>query len=273
MKTVWLILNRGSRAVGDDWEDRLVAAFEARGATVAGTTDFPHDALPTPEALDAAHVEIAAVAAGDGTINAVARMLDAWRGSLLILPGGTMNLLARKLHATLDPATIIAAVADPAATDRLTTVDADDHRAVVGVIIGPGASWVHAREAVRAGRWDRLRRAARFAYLRTLSHAVRVRQGGRRSKKYRAIFVHPADDALSVVKISASGWTDGVRLGFGYLTGTWENARGVETETAHDLMLADERPTFALFDGEPVRLAPDATLRFGQTRLRFVTTS
>lgn len=273
MKTVWLILNRGSRAVGDDWEAKLVAAFEARGAVVAGTTDFPNDALPTPEALDAADVEVAAVAAGDGTINAVSRALDDWQGNLLILPGGTMNLLAKKLHRSLDPATIIAAVADPPMTDRLSTVDSGEHRAVVGVIVGPGASWVHAREAVRAGRWDRLRRALRFAYLRTLSHAVRLRQGNRRSKKYRAVFVHPADDALSVIKISASGWTDGVRLSFGYLTGTWENARGVEIETVREISLADERPTFALFDGEPTRLPTDATLRFGQTQLRFITTT
>jgi diacylglycerol kinase family enzyme len=272
MKTVWLIINRGSRAVADSWEATLIAAFAARGATVAGTTDFPGEALPTPAILDAAQVDVAAVAAGDGTINAVTRQLENWGGSLLILPGGTMNLLAKQLHASLDPATIIAAVAHPPALKQLATIDSGNERAVVGVIIGPGASWVHAREAVRAGRWDRLRRALRFAYLRTLSHAVRLRQGNRRSKPYRAIFVHAGEDALSIVKISASGWPDGVRLGFGYLTGTWEQARGVETATADAITLADDRPTFALFDGEPTRLPPDATLRFGQTRLRFVTT-
>ncbi len=269
---IWLILNRASRAVGDDWEQNLAALCAARGWHVAGTTDFPHDDLPGPDDLAAANVDMAVVAAGDGTINAVARTLDPWDGALLVLPGGTMNLLARALHDSIDPAAIIAAVADPPVTRRLPTIDADTHRAVVGVILGPGASWVHAREAVRKGRWHRLMRTLRFAYLRSLSHAVRLRRGARRSKGYRAIFIHPDADALSVVKVSASGWADGVRLGFGYLTGTWENARGIETARAETLQLADRGPTFALFDGEPLHLPPDARITRGETRLTFVTT-
>ena len=272
MQHIWLILNRASRAVGDDWEAKLVSALEARGASVAGTTDFPHDPLPTPETLTAAQVDVAVIAAGDGTINATARMLDDWPGKLLVLPGGTMNLLAKSLHGDASPEAIIAVVSDPPASRQLATIESGEHRAVVGAIVGPAASWVHAREAVRKSRWTRLRRAIRLAWLRSLSRSVHLYKGRQRSRGYRAVFIHPDGESLSVVKVRASGWTDGVRLGFTYLTGTWETARGVEVSCAAEIKIAEPRQTFALFDGEPVRLPPYAILRRGQTKLQFVTT-
>jgi diacylglycerol kinase family enzyme len=265
---VWLILNRASRAVASDWEDKLTAAFGARGWAIAGTTDFPQEGLPDPARLDA--IDIVAVAAGDGTINAVAKRFDDWPGLLLVLPGGTMNLLAKALHGSVDPVAIIAAIAEPPQTRRIPIIECGEHRALVGAIVGPGASWVHAREAVRHNRWARLGRAIRFAWLRSLSHAVHLRDGKRRSPGYRAVFVQPGEDALSIIRVRASGWADGVRLGFTYLTGSWQNARGIDTSSADTMTLAGRRPVFALFDGEPLHLPPDAVLRLGRSRLRFI---
>lgn len=267
---VWLIFNRTSRAFAADWEAKLTSAFEARGWSLVGTTDFPHQDLPGPTLLE--KVDMVAVAGGDGTINAVARHLDDWPGLLLALPGGTMNLLAKALHGSLGPEAIIAGIAEPPQSRRVPTVDSGIHRSLVRAIIGPGASWVHAREAVRHGRWSRLRRAVRFAWLRSLSRAVRLREGVRRSARYRAVFVHPEEGRLSIIRVRAAGWTDGVRLGFTYLTGNWQNARGIDMDRADDLTLAASRPVFALFDGEPLHLPPDAVLVPGETRLRFITT-
>ena len=272
MKRVWLILNRASRTVSEDWEAVLTAAFVARGAEVVGTTDFPHQALPTPDELEAMQTDVAAVAAGDGTINAVAAALDDWAGALLVLPGGTMNMLAKALHGDASPAAIIAAVADPLVGKPLPTIDAGTHRAIVGAILGPGATWVHTREAVRHGRWGKLRRAVRLAASSSLSRSIRLAGPRGRSAGYRAIFVSPGVAELSLVKVSAAGWKDGVRLGFSYLTGSWESARGIATEQTPRVALAETRPTFALFDGEPVRLQPGAVLEAGMTRLKFVTT-
>lgn len=272
MQRVWLILNRGSRSVGDDWEEKLTQAFGARGTQVAGITDFPNDKLPAIDELDGARTDVVAVAAGDGTINAVARALDEWSGILLVLPGGTMNMLAKALHGDALPEAIVAAVKNPPDAKPISTVDADGHRAVVGAIVGPGASWVHTREAIRHGRWGHVARAVRLAYTRTLSNSVHVRTGGARSRGYRAIFIHPGDRELSLVKVRASGWQDGVRLGFTYLTGTWEHTRGVETESIGQITLAERRPVSALFDGEPLKLPPRAVLRRGETKLRFAHT-
>jgi len=272
VNNIWLILNRASRSVAPDWEERLTAAIEARGAKVAGLTDFPTETLPTPTALDAAKADVVAVAAGDGTINAVAHALDDWAGVLLVLPGGTMNLLAKALHGDALPEAIIAAVKSPPEARAIPTVDSGEHRAVVGAIVGPAASWVHTREAVRKGRWGKLARTVRLAYTRTLSKSVHLRAGKRKSRGYRAVFLHPSEGSLSVVKVRASGWADGVRLGFTYLTGTWEDARGVETAETNEIALAESDPVSALFDGEPLKLPPDAVLKLGRTRLKFAYT-
>ena len=272
MKRVWLILNRASRSVASDWEEKLTAAFKARGTEVAGITDFPSEPLPDPDALEKAGADVAVVAAGDGTINAVAHSLDGWSGILLVLPGGTMNLLAKALHGDALPEAIIAAVKDPPDARPIPTVDAGEHRAVVGVIVGPAASWVHTREAVRKGSWGKLARAVRLAYTRTLSRSVHLRAGKNKSRGYRAVFIHPSEDSLSVVKVRASGWTDGVRLGFTYLAGTWENARGIESDKVQRIALAESDPVSALFDGEPLKLAPATVLKLGTTKLRFAHT-
>jgi diacylglycerol kinase family enzyme len=268
---VWLLLNRASRAVKDDWEVLLTAAIAARGWTIAGTTDFPNEDAPEQTAL--ADVDMLAVAAGDGTINAIARQLDSWPGMLLVLPGGTMNLLAKALHDATDPAAIIAALSESPQARTLSTIECGPDRALVGVIVGPGASWVHAREAVRHGRWARLRRAVQLAWQRSTRRTVHLRNGTARSKGYRAIFIQPAADALSVVSVSASGWADYVRLGLTYAGGQWQNARGIDSTTTTAVALAEYRPTFALFDGEPLHLAPDAVLRAGWTQLKFITTT
>ena len=272
MKRVWLIINRASRSVAADWEVKLRKAFETRGTQVAGITDFPADALPTIAELETAGTDVVAVAAGDGTVNAVAHALDDWSGILLVLPGGTMNVLAKALHGDALPEAIVAAVKSPPDARPIATVDAGERRAVVGAIVGPGASWVHTREAVRHGHWGRLARAFRLAYTRTLSDAVHVRTTGKRSRGYRAVFIHPGERELGLVKVRASGWQDGVRLGFNYLTGTWEHARGVETESVAEVTLAERHPVSALFDGEPLKLPPHTTLRLGKTKLRFAHT-
>ena len=163
---VWLVANAASGSTDATVLDTLRAALETRGIAVAGETDFPAETLPGAAALTAASADTLLICAGDGTINAAWCAADDWDGQALILPGGTMNGLAKALHgdATRDD------ILDAAAAGTLThppLAEAQGHRALVGVILGPAASWVHAREGVRKGRFARAVRAARHAWSRT----------------------------------------------------------------------------------------------------------
>jgi diacylglycerol kinase family enzyme len=67
--------------------------------------------LPTPAALDAAGIGLVAVFAGDGTINSLIESLAGWSGAVLVLAGGTMNLLYHRLHGERTTDEVIAAAA------------------------------------------------------------------------------------------------------------------------------------------------------------------
>ena len=48
--------------------------------------------------LDAAGIKRLAIFTGDGSLNAAITNLYGWGGKILVLPGGTMNLLCKRLN-------------------------------------------------------------------------------------------------------------------------------------------------------------------------------
>ena len=155
----------------------LEAVFEERGLILAGRTRFPDDAIPDAAALAVANVDTVVLFAGDGTINAALCALADWDGAFLILPGGTMNMLAKMLHGDADPAAIVHAAHHASRRVALPYVEAGPHRAFVGLIVGPAAHWGRAREAARADR-----RSGRQPRLQT----VRYRGSPRAQRDIRA---------------------------------------------------------------------------------------
>jgi len=270
VRRVWLITNPASGSVKANTVSAIDEALDAIGWTCVTRSTFPNDGIPAIADLEG--IDMVIVAAGDGTINAVARALDNWSGMLLVLPGGTMNMLPKVLHSATDFATIIAAAGD-APAEPMPTVESGEHRALVGVLVGPAARWVHAREAVRKGRWRRVARAASLAWTRSFGQSVRMIDGQRRSAKFRAISVSADGAGLRVIRIGAQGWTDAARLGWHWIAGDIEAAPGVNARQADAVQLAGKRPAFALFDGEPAYLPSDAVLTRGITKLKFVRTA
>ena len=105
MKTLWLVLNTASGSTSD----AIVAEFEQACGdyVIAGRTAFPAETLPDATVLDAAGVETLVVFGGDGTINAATCNVEDWDGTALILPGGTMNGLAKMLHGDIGWAEVL----------------------------------------------------------------------------------------------------------------------------------------------------------------------
>jgi diacylglycerol kinase family enzyme len=274
VQRLWLITNPGSGSTSDAHCDAIEALVHARGLTLVGRTDFPADDLPSVADLEAAQVDTVVLFAGDGTINAAACALDRFDGAALILPGGTMNMLARVLHGEADAAAIIATAHENERTVHLPLVEAGPHRAFVAAIIGPAARWGGAREAARHGRLRRMIAAARLAWHRSFSRSGRIRVLGedRLSGAHQALIAIPDGEKLEAAAITATHLSEALRLGANWSTGDWRNDPSVAQAHVATLRFANRRPIPALFDGEAATLPRRTEVRAGRSRLRFITT-
>jgi len=272
MKTLWFITNPHSGSATQAKCDALEAVFDEQGLRLAGRTQFPDDPLPRAADLAAHDVDTIVLFGGDGTINAALCALAEWEGAFLIIPGGTMNLLARTLHGERDPHAIVRAAQDCDRRVALPFVEAGAHRAFVGLILGPAASWVRAREAARKRRPLRMLAAMRNAWRRTFGENVRVSGAPGLHRGYQAVLVRPAARQLEVMGIEARDWRAIAELGWDWLSGDWVAARAVTEAHARTLRIAGHRRVLALFDGEPIMLDAGTEVSGGTSAPRFIAT-
>jgi diacylglycerol kinase family enzyme len=273
METLWFITNPDSGTTSRAKCDALEAVFEENGLKLAGRTEFPEQKLPKPAELDAAGADTVVLFAGDGTINAALCALADWEGAFLILPGGTMNLLAKALHSDLDPHRIVHAAHHSRKLVALPYVEAGRHRAFVGLILGPAATWVRAREAARKGKLGRLVGAARAAWRKTFGEqGIRVAGAPGLSDRYQAVFVRPDPEGLDIAAVDARDWKSIAQLGWEWVNGDWVAARSVTETLAKELRVRGRGRVLALFDGEPVMLDSRETISGGKSRDAFIAT-
>jgi hypothetical protein len=148
---IWLVSNPASGGNDGAALDALRQCCGEHGLDLARHTVFPDQALPTPAVLDSAGIECVAVYAGDGTVNGLIAGLAGWGGAVLVLPGGTMNLLYRRLHGQRTLEQTIAAVGRGASAPvRPPVIRTPLGDAYADFLAGPGTSWGRVREAMRA---------------------------------------------------------------------------------------------------------------------------
>ncbi|MCR2834493.1 acylglycerol kinase family protein [Parerythrobacter lacustris] len=147
---IWLVANAASGSNSEAAVEALHSDLEANNFEVRRTIAFPDDALPNAGDLDAAGIDMLAVFTGDGTVNALLTALYGWAGAVLVLPGGTMNLLSLRLHGKAEVGEILSCVARNGARrvrPKVARCSAGD--AFAGLLVGPGTCWSSVREAMR----------------------------------------------------------------------------------------------------------------------------
>lgn len=146
---LWLVVNSASGSNSESAVREVVAALAASGAAPARVVDG-QAGLPDRAELQQAGIGRLAVFAGDGTVSSLAIRIEGWGGGLLVLPGGTANLLARELHGE-DEAPAIAARLPQMTRGRRPCIRSAGLTALVEVLAGPGATWSDVREELREG--------------------------------------------------------------------------------------------------------------------------
>src|SRR5689334_6292119 len=102
----WLIYNGASGSHDEGALRNLVAALEAAGRRPSKVLDCK-DGAPDAEAANAAGLGLIAIHGGDGTLSRTIGGLEGFDGTVLPLPGGTFNLLARDIFGERDALEIV----------------------------------------------------------------------------------------------------------------------------------------------------------------------
>jgi hypothetical protein len=153
---LWLVANAASGSNSQDAVREVIAALAEGGRPVDKVVDAS-EGLPGPADLGAAGT--VAVFAGDGTVNALATGLEGWDGALLVLPGGTANLLARAIQGERGAGEIAAGLSRMTPRRR-NCIRCAHGTALVEALAGPGATWSDVREELRGGALGRVANAA-----------------------------------------------------------------------------------------------------------------
>lgn len=201
-RALWLVNNAASGSNDDDALAALDSCCGEHGLRIAQRTVFPEHDLPTAAMLEAAGIDLVAVFAGDGTVNSLIGALAGWTGSVLVLPGGTMNLLYHRLHGERAMEQVIAAVGrGESAVRRPGVIHSAAGNAYAGLLAGPGTSWGRVREAMREAAVVELAESTVSAIDETLSgEMIRCADPplGRR-EGYPLLCLEPRDEAIEVV--------------------------------------------------------------------------
>ena len=276
-RPIWLVNNASSGSNDDAALAALDRCCGDNGFRVAHRTVFPAQDLPTPAILEAAQIDRVAVFAGDGTINTLLAHLAGWSGAVLVLPGGTMNLLYHRLHGERSMEEVIAAAAHgDAVVRRPSAIRSPFGDAYAGLLAGPGTSWGRVREAMREADVVELAAGTVQAIEQTLAgdQIACVEPPLGRREGYPLVMLTPFDDGIEIEAYHAE--TAGE-----YLEQAWALLRRNFREGPHDVLGKTHTIRLAstqgnafglLIDGEQADAAPEVEFRLAACEVDLLAT-
>lgn len=259
----WLVINSASGSYSEQAVADLLSQMKAHGLVAARIVAIPDEPAPDRAALEVAGVELLTIFTGDGTVNSVVCGLHNWEGVVLILPGGTQNLLAKALHGDVPAPAILArlgeGVLQPQRRHMVRTSQGD---ALCEVVAGPGAHWSDVREAMREGDIGGM--------ANTLSEAIGQSTGGAlvqiaepelgKADGYPAVRAHPAGGSLAIDGYGAETLADYARQGVALLRRDFR-------EGPHDAL--GHHPAIVCRSAAPIELMIDGERATGGCEERF----
>ena len=236
---------------------------------LARVCDIGEGALPDAAEAKAQNLGLIVVLSGDGTLAAVAESLAGWEGTLLILPGGTMNLLSRTLHGDRTAQDIVRAYLDGQGSIlRPPVILAGEITAYTGMIVGPTAAWGNVREALRNFDLTALADKVPAALSATFDSPGVTLEG--EEQDYPAIFVEPSLAGLRAYGVLATGAGDLFKHGWAWLAGDFRDGPSEPLGTAaHFKMCSDGDTLDLLVDGEKADTKSPLEMKLGRAGVHF----
>ena len=256
--TTWLGVNGASG--GND--EAAVRELTARLAP-ARVFDVRHEPLPPPGKLTGSGVDRIAVFAGDGTVSGVVTALEHWDGEVLVLPGGTANLLARALHGERTAQEIVSQP-QRLRRERRNCIRTSQGTALIELLAGPGATWSDVREGLRDGDLPGVAATSLTAIRQSTSGpmvAIAEPPLGK-PEGYSGVRLEATSAGMSVEGYGAETVADYLRQGLALLRRDYRQG-------PHDDLGAAQAILCRSLGAEPIELMIDGERRTGAAEERF----
>lgn len=251
-----VLLNEKAGSVGPKAGAQLIEALNAAGVeqfTIVDATRMSRRHFQRASQFDAI-----VVLGGDGTARYAAELAPRDGPPLILLPGGTLNILPKALYGELTWAEAIKAVLERGVERRLPVGRANGEAFYVAGLFGPTTLLALARESVREGKPLKALQRLRHALNRSFTRSIRARVGSGKMRKAEGIGVLlPSfsggieSDALEWVRLDARHLLDLARVSLRAITADWRNDSTVEIGKCKtgDIYASGIIP--ATLDGEP----------------------
>lgn len=259
-KRVCAVVNAKSGSTDAASPEKLQAILVARGIEAVVTAPEP-DAMA--EAIDAAvhqAPDVLIVLGGDGTARGAAEIAGPNGPPLILLPGGTMNVLPKALYGDLAWPEALEAALDRGVLKDLPGAKASDHLFFVAGIFGSPALMAPARELVREGKLGKALTRTRIAFKKAFGRRLRARRDDSTMKKTEAVailcpLISKVDGAkLETALLDPSDTLAAFRLGLGALTGGWRKDPNANFRVCTSTEIYGRHDVPAVLDGETISL-------------------
>jgi hypothetical protein len=272
VKRALLIVNTlsGSAAAADLAE--ITRALSSAGLSIEHLVQLPDSECPDRNGIENMGVDAVVLLSGDGTVASICDDLRGWPGELLVLPGGTMNLLSRRLHGDVDLSELLEMiVGGQLQGTKIPVVRKGEREILTGLTVGPSTRWGEVREGIRQGDVSGLSQTVPEAWAETLSNEGVWIEGIARYP-YAAIFVEPQNEtALSVIAFRANTISDMLGHGIAWLRRDFREGPKDELGLMPSVtVIGDDQDTGLLVDGEYEDGRLPLTCHAGLSSLKFL---
>lgn len=266
-----LICNTQSGSHDEAVREQIAELCRANGAPLVATFALPDGDIPHADHLTQHGIDLLLVWTGDGTINAAATQAASWDGAILVLPGGTLNLLSKALHGDRSATEILTdALQGKMRRSAIPTIRSDTGTAFITVVAGPATRWAEVRETMRQDGIIEASRAAPEA-LDEMMNAPGVRVGPD-GEAYSAVILTPTAEGIRADGILTGGTGDVLRHGLAWLGGDFRDGPSEPITTANPIVLESEQTICIEFDGELEEMASPAKFSLGSSAVDFIAT-
>ena len=248
-----VIVNEGAGSVGPGAREKLLTALAGYGiAAIQTVSDVSKLSAKAAKGMD-----VIVVLGGDGTARLAAEMFTDG-APLILLPGGTLNVLPHALYGQLDWPHALDAALTGGRVLRLPGGEANGKKFFVAAMFGAPTLLAHAREAARHWRLGQALSRLRHTFRRSMSRSLAVRpEGGAASRAEAVGVLCPAysgeveGQMLEWVRLDAARISDFVRLGLRAVVGGWRDDPTIELSLTRRGEIRSRGFIPAILDGEP----------------------